>query len=164
MSKTIKVRLSTESLNSAISEIRAYQSEIKRKAGSLVRSLVSDGVEIAQMKIVQMDAVRLGDLLDSISGMYDPATGIGIIRAGAWYACYVEYGTGVIGAGAPHPSPAAGWKYDLNQHGEQGWWYWSDSDANWHWTKGIPSRPFMYETALELREKIHTLGKQVTIY
>lgn len=73
------------------------------------------------------------------------------------HALFVEFGTGVRGEQSPHPRP---WNYDVNGHGEQGWWYPTDnSDPNpikrygaggsvWAWTAGMPSRPFMYEAWL----------------
>lgn len=77
------------------------------------------------------------------------------------YAMFVEYGTGVVGADNPHPNPArSGWVYDINSHGEEGWWYqtvegdpnptkYITSTGEWlAWTKGMPSRPFMYMTWL----------------
>ena len=67
------------------------------------------------------------------------------------WAAFVEFGTGVVGKSNPHPDTGlANWKYDTNNHGEAGWWYFNDGE--WHWTKGMPSRPFMYETAQELRD------------
>lgn len=75
------------------------------------------------------------------------------------YAIFVEYGTGVVGESNPHPQPSRnGWVYDINEHGDSGWWYPSrESDPNptrtmtksgdWiAWTSGMPSRPFMYDT------------------
>lgn len=75
------------------------------------------------------------------------------------YAMFVEFGTGVVGEENKHPMPSRrDWKYDTKEHGESGWWYPSkESDPNptryqakdgkfWAWTKGMPSRPFMYET------------------
>lgn len=73
------------------------------------------------------------------------------------YAQYVEYGTGIVGSENPHPKPD-GWSYDVNNHGEAGWWYPTDgSDGNpskyetksgdmLAHTRGMPSRPFMYDT------------------
>ena len=87
------------------------------------------------------------------------------------YAIFVEFGTGIRGqtntptsrypASKRGQHPRAedyGWKYDTNKHGENGWWYPTDSsDPNpnitqnklgeWFgWTKGQSSRPFMYDT------------------
>ena len=63
---------------------------------------------------------------------------------------YVEFGTGIVGSENSHPDTSiVGWKYDTNKHGEKGWHYFKD--GAWHWTQGMPSRPFMYNTASELR-------------
>lgn len=76
------------------------------------------------------------------------------------YAMYVEFGTGVVGAKDSHPQVLSrGWRYDVNEHGELGWWYPTNiddpnptkyrSELGWYaWTKGQASRPFMYETWL----------------
>jgi len=85
-----------------------------------------------------------------------------IINMGAEYAMYVEFGTGLVGANNPHPNPSFNgedWEYDVNEHGEKGWWYpttaddpnptkkYSASEDMWFAkTKGMPARPFMYNT------------------
>lgn len=72
------------------------------------------------------------------------------------YAMYIEFGTGIVGAENPHPHP---WIYDVNAHGEKGWFYpTTENDPNpykhffngvlYAWTKGQKSRPFMYQTWL----------------
>lgn len=150
MGKVIKLTLDAQSINHGIRQIEAYKRDLRSKISRLLGVIVDEGAELARAKVIQMDAVMFGDLANSIGGIYDPATHIGVIFAGAPHAVFVEFGTGVVGAGNPHPDPVGGWKYDINSHGEAGWWYWSDSDNNWHWTKGMPSRPFMWETAKEL--------------
>ena len=80
------------------------------------------------------------------------------ITVASEYAVYIEYGTGIVGASNPHPHP---WAYDINEHGDEGWWYpTTESDPNpkkrynkqtgeiWAWTKGQASKPFMYMTWL----------------
>lgn len=76
------------------------------------------------------------------------------------HAMYVEFGTGIVGKGATHPNwKESGWDYDSKKHGESGWWYpttkddpnptkyySATSDTMWAWTKGLESRPFMYNT------------------
>ena len=66
---------------------------------------------------------------------------------------------------------ANGWKYDVNDHGEAGWWYPTDDDnlirytapdgKTYGWTKGMASRPFMYETAKELEVLCQQIAKKV---
>ena len=83
------------------------------------------------------------------------------------YAVFVEYGTGIIGQNNPHPRA---WEYDTNGHGYGGWWYPTTShDPNpnkWvnpetgqlmAWTRGQPSRPFMYRTWLWGTRSAHNI-------
>ena len=72
----------------------------------------------------------------------------------------MEFGTGVVGQESPHPDTSiVGWKYDMNQHGDMGWYYFKDGE--WHWTKGMPSRPFLYQTGMDLRERIEEIAREV---
>lgn len=83
---------------------------------------------------------------------------------------YVEFGTGIVGSENQHPALESGeakWGYDIKGHGESGWWY-PAKEGNWRnpytfrgengnllaWTKGMPSRPFMYDTMLWLKEQV----------
>lgn len=74
---------------------------------------------------------------------------------------FFEYGTGIKGQSEPHPkAPQEGWIYDVNTHGEFGWWYpTTESDPNPYkyvdkqgvlrgWTKGKFSKPVVYKTWL----------------
>lgn len=78
------------------------------------------------------------------------------------HAEFVEYGTGVVGAGNPHPQAEKySWEYASGEKSSQGrWWYPTTSDdtnpykkitKNGDWiapTSGLPSRPIMYDTFL----------------
>ena len=160
MSKKIIFGLSTKEINRAIRELEQYKKELNRKTSLLIEALTDRGVEIAKAQIRELGAVYTGELESSISGYFSPSTGVGIIKAGAPYAVYVEFGTGIVGAGSPHPAPA-GWRYDVNNHGEAGWWYFNDRDQKWHWTKGIESRPFMYNTVQILERECMRIAKEV---
>lgn len=89
------------------------------------------------------------------------------------YAMYVEFGTGYEGELSPHPNTeferlGRAWEYDVNDHGEKGWWYpTTQNDPNptkkrlksgdWiAWTRGQKSHPFMYETWLYLRRIMYS--------
>lgn len=160
MSKKIIFGLSTKEINRAIRELEQYKKELNRKTSLLIEALTDRGVEIAKAQIRELGAVYTGELEESITGYFNPTVQVGIIRAGAPYAIYVEFGTGVVGAGSPHPAPA-GWRYDVNNHGEAGWWYFNDRDQKWHWTKGIESRPFMYNTVQILERESVRIAKEV---
>lgn len=160
MSKRIIFGLSTKEINRAIRELEQYKKELNRKTSLLIEALTDRGVEIAKAQIRELGAVYTGELEESITGYFNPTVQVGIIRAGAPYAIYVEFGTGIVGAGSPHPAPA-GWRYDVNNHGEAGWWYFNDRDQKWHWTKGIESRPFMYNTVQILERESVRIAKEV---
>lgn len=160
MSKKIIFGLSTKEINRAIRELEQYKKELNRKTSLLIEALTDRGVEIAKAQIRELGAVYTGELEESITGYFNPTVQVGIIRAGAPYAIYVEFGTGIVGASSPHPAPA-GWRYDVNNHGEAGWWYFNDRDQKWHWTKGIESRPFMYNTVQILERESVRIAKEV---
>ena len=83
----------------------------------------------------------------------------GIIFTDCAHACYVEFGTGVVGSANPHPTLP--WEYDVNGHGENGWYYYDTDSGKVRFTKGLPSRPFMYETSRELEKKAIEIAKEV---
>ena len=163
MSKQITMNLSVSSIQNAIKELRQYQQDLNRKCEELAHRLADEGVIIAKMEVLSFPAVCTGELLESISDKPGAVITNGsqwIISTGCPWAKFVEFGTGVVGQNNPHPEPGlANWKYDVNQHGEAGWFYFKDGE--WHWTKGMPSRPFMYETRMELATKVGKIAKEV---
>lgn len=173
MPTKITFGLSKREVAEAIKEIEQIKRELPVKVKELVRRLTEEGKEIAKLKVKQLDAVYTGLLIDSIDGYFSESAGIGLIHTGnAWYAAFVEFGTGIVGKNSPHPvAEANGWKYDVNDHGEAGWWYPTDDDnlirytapdgKTYGWTKGMASRPFMYETAKELEVLCQQIAKEV---
>lgn len=152
MAERIEIRLNPESVGEAITRITEIRNKVKRMASELGQALVEDGVFIAKTWIIAYDAVETGELLNSIEGFFDASTGRGFIRASSDHAAFVEYGTGIRGYENKQNSPdrPAGWEYDKNHHGHSGWFY-----ANGRWTKGMPPRPFMWQTWNELCNKAH---------
>lgn len=160
--KQIKFNLSQKSIQSAIKQLEAYKKDLNRKCQLLVEALTAKGIDIAKFHVQNLGAFYTGELEASIGGYYSPSLGVGIIYAGSWYACYVEFGTGLVGQQSPHPEASqSGWVYDVNNHGEVGWIYFNERDGKYHWTTGMPSRPFMYLTAKELDAICETVAKAV---
>lgn len=106
----------------------------------LITSRVVEAVKESSAAV--MDAAKIlvpvdtGSLRDSIAMQVELKGKIvvGTIYAGADHAAFVEYGTGIVGAAAPHPPlPSEGvpitgsWIYDYKG---QGW-------------IGMPARPFL---------------------
>lgn len=161
--KKIRVGLSASEFKKAAEEVKRYKKEIIRKTRKLAERLAEEGVDIAKIKISEYPAVDTGELLNSMK-----AEAGDVIQAGSkWivftdcpHAAYVEFGTGLSGEKDPHPDTSlVGWRYDINEHGEAGWHYYKNGE--WHWTKGMQSRPFMYETGRDLRMKVSRIAKEV---
>ena len=154
--KTIEMELTPASIRNAIKEVEKFRKDLMLALSRLVERLVEQGVEVAKMEIVSIGAVYDGDLYDSIYGTYNPETHIGTIYTDCEYAVYVEYGTGIRGENSPHPEPN-GYQYDKNGHGADGWVY-KGEDGQFHWTDGMPARPFMYNTLRELEIEAERRG------
>ena len=161
MAKTvIRFKLNEKDIDRAIREVSQFKKQFLEKCNKLIEVLTDRGEEIAKIQVAQLDAVYTGELMNSIEGYYSPTYNVGIIKAGAYYAAYVEFGTGVVGSQSPHPNPQ-GWQYDVNGHGDEGWVYYDDDGGKFRWTKGFKSRPFMYNTARQLERECAKIAKGV---
>lgn len=158
--RVITFSLDGQEITRAINELEQFKREFTEKCNLLIEALTDYGVEVARIQVAKLDAVYTGELMNSIDGYYSPTYNVGIIKAGAYYAAYVEFGTGVVGKGSPHPDPQ-GWQYDINQHGEEGWVYYDDYSGKFRWTKGFKSRPFMYNTARDLERNCKRIAREV---
>jgi len=143
MSDKISINVfSRKSISDAISLVQKKQDEIEGGHSKTVEQLTQIGYEY-MMTIVKVES---GELADSITWEYDAETKTGRIKVGSDYAIFVEYGTGIVGASNPHPEPAPGWTYDVNEHGEKGWTYFDEKQNRYRWTKGQPASAFVYRT------------------
>ena len=146
----IRCTLTADSLDKAIAQVKAYGDKVRQAEMVIVKRLAEDGAKQAQDLVAYINAVDTGELMGSIT--HEESGNTGKIIAGAEHAAYVEFGTGVVGAGSPHPNPV-GWAYDINGHGEAGWIYKGD-DGHLHWTRGMASRPYMYDTAQMMAQAV----------
>lgn len=168
--KTISVRLDAKSIKRAVKELEKYKKDIEKKAKALVQRLSDLGADIARVKIVSMGANYSGALLSSVSGFYSSTLNIGYVKITNDHAAFVEFGTGVVGQANPHRNgeylSKAAWQYATGpkilttQDGRIGWIYPTD-DGGFRFTEGMKSRPFMYETALELQQEFPRLAREV---
>ena len=142
--RVIRFELSPEGIDKAIEEINRFKGDFLRTCNELLNELTTFGKETAQLEILRLGAFDTGELADSIKGVWNGNQRIGMIYTGTYYAVFVEFGTGIVGEQNPHPEQP--WDYDVNGYGEDGWYYVDGRDMKGHWTKGQPSRPFMYNT------------------
>ena len=160
--RTITMTLDTASIDHAIRELGNYEKWVEDRINELMRELVGRGVGMAIKHIAMLGAVDTGELSDSMDGYYSANHHTGFIYTTAFYAPFVEYGTGIIGKMGPKdPFTPTAWVHDHNEHGEDGWSYISERDGKLHWTRGQISRPFMYDTYRELEATAGRIAKEI---
>lgn len=165
----ITCSLSSDGLAKAAKEVREYKQKLIDKSKQLITALTEYGAIVSRTFVIDLDAVDKGFLANSIGAYYDPTTNTGFIRADCDYAVFVEFGTGVRGAGSPYPGDAInsvayrygdGTQYVMLSDGRVGWFYPAD-DGTMKFTEGMPSRPFMFNTAQELRRRYVSFAREV---
>ena len=170
--KRLKADLSIIGIRQLQKDIEKYQNSIEYKAKLLAENLADMGVEIARVKISSLDAIFTGELIQSIHTEYKSSIRGGAIFcvvADSDHAVFVEFGTGIVGKQSPYPYPLPDgmtWEYASGKtirqlsDGRYGWFYKGDN-GQWYFTEGMESRPFMYETSLELEKKVVSVAKRV---
>lgn len=183
--KTISMNcLSQSSIQNAIKQLRDYQNSLAYKCQMVAQKLAEKGVEIARVQIADLDAIFNQDLIKSIHSEYDGSVkggGVWEVVAGTDHAMFVEFGTGIVGQEHPYPGElpdGVTWDYasgktirqamqDITINGDTfvkaGEYYWTyiGDDGKLHITKGMPSRPFMYYTSLQLMKLVEKTVKEV---
>ena len=173
MEKTININLfDQKSIQAAVKALRDYENSLEYKCRLLAETLAEKGVEIARVQIADLDAIFTSELLQSIHSEYVGSVkggGVWAVVAGTDHAAFVEFGTGVVGKQSPYPyqlPEGVDWQYASGKtirqlaDGRYGWFF-PAVDGNWYFTDGMPSRPFMYLTAIELRDIVSQTAKVV---
>ncbi len=166
---------------------------MKKYKSQKVLSMQSLGNWIKELKVSEKQypkvAVRIADRLadEMLENTYPDTYKVpGRLREGGLVAeagirndepkwKYHEYGTGVIGSQFPHIAEvlqSIGWKYDVNNHGEKGWWYpTTESDPNpykWKdetgqlraWTRGLVAERAFYEALQRVEELFPEISRE----
>lgn len=173
MEKTININLfDQKSIQAAVKALRDYENSLEYKCRLLAETLAEKGVEIARVQIADLDAIFTSELLQSIHAEYVGSVkggGVWAVVAGTDHAAFVELGTGIVGKQSPYPyqlPEGVDWQYASGKtirqlaDGRYGWFYPAD-DGKWYFTEGMPSRPFMYMTAIELCDIVSQTAKVV---
>jgi len=163
--------LDVASIDAAIAELEKEKKFVHEAAAEIVRTLTMLG----EQKAKELIPVDTGEAQASIIGYVLDEDNVGIISATGEYCVYLEFGTGVKGQSSPHPSSEwlaeasalTGGKYTgyltgkhifTTKDGRIGWLYPGD-DGKLHFTEGIDSQHFMYDTLLYLRSKVAEVAK-----
>lgn len=154
-----KITFTLGNIDDAIAQIDAYEKKIQQSIRDFLTKLLEFGVEISRAKIVELGAIDSGELHDSLAYTLYKEGNKGVLFTDCAHACFVEFGTGIKGAANPHPTLP--WAYDTNGHGEDGWYYYDTEQGRIRFTKGMPSRPFLYETAKEMEQRAAEIAREV---
>lgn len=172
MRNTIKLTLSTNSIQQAITELQAYKLNVIAKKNEVARRLAERGVEVAKAQVYDLDAVFTTELFHSIhSGSQGVQNGnaIFVVKADSEHAIFVELGTGYEGQNEPYPfdfPENMNWEYGSGKtirhlkDGTYGWFF-PMPDGTYRFTRGMPSRPFMHNTFTELFRIAREVVKEV---
>lgn len=173
MKRVFKTDLSRSGIADLRKQLVDYKNNVlQQKVDLLAKRLAEKGVAIAQTNIATYDAIFTGELISSIEARYGGSTkgsAVFYVVADSRHAVFVEFGTGQLGLEGSYPYPfpeGVEWNYNTGktifeiENGQYGWFYPAE-DGEWYFTQGMPSRPFMYETAVELMTEIAKTAREV---
>ncbi len=143
-------RLSIASLDEWINQLK-----IKEKSYPKVAVRIADRLADEMMKCdVYSGTIKVPAILE---GNVAKAG----IRSTNETDAFPEFGTGIVGSQNPHVAEAlelAGWKYDVNEHGEKGWVY--PTEDGYRWTKGQPASKKFWNALQKANEMFPEIGKE----
>lgn len=163
----ITVDLSVAGLAELNRKLDDYMKQTDNKLRLFIKTLAEKGVEIAKAEISGFPAVFTGELLDS---MYcqdvspDKDNIIFVVRTDNAHAAFVEFGTGQRGMDKPYDyklPDGVTWIYadtvnskHIRQNPVTGkyYWFYPGRDGKYHYTEGLPARPYMHNTSVKLQE------------
>lgn len=157
-----------ESITDAIGQLSLFERQHENRVDLFLRKLAENGVQIAKDHVQMYDAVFTADLLNHIH-LDKKASGIYAVVSDSEHCAFVEFGTGQLGEEGPYPYPfpdGVNWTYNEGptifqiDAGQYGWFY-PTLDGKWKFTQGMPARPYMYETALELETVLKKVAREV---
>lgn len=165
--------LSRSSIERAVKEIREYRDSLQHKVDIFAKTLADRGVDFAQIHIADLDAIFTGELIESIHSeflMSGRMKTIFAIVADCKHAAFVEFGTGQMGIDSPYPynlPEGVSWEYasgeKIRQNAITGryYWFYPGKDGKIHYTEGMPARPFMHETGMDLQAIVAETAKKI---
>lgn len=163
--------LSQASIQQLKNDLKEYENSLTYKTQILAERLAELGVQIARVKVAELDAVFTGELISSIHSEYKasmPSGAVFAIVTDSEHAAFVEFGTGIVGLNNSYPfkfPEGVDWKYASGEtirqlaDGRYGWFY--EKDGDWYFTEGMPARPFMYNTYIELMSLVEKTAKEI---
>ena len=174
MSKTITVDIMKfNGISDLHKLLEQYTNSLEYKTRLFAERLAEKGVEIARLNIANLDAIFTSDLISSVHKEYISSFKGGVIFAivtDSKHAMFVEFGTGQRGKDKPYPyklPDGVSWDYAVGKTIRQNpitghyYWFYPGRDGKWHYTEGMPARPFMHNTSMEMLNIIVKTAKDI---
>lgn len=179
MAKTISFGLSVREVQTAIKELRQYQSDLPGKCEELCRRLTAEGIQIARAHIGNSGFgkyIRLSSEItqeqagcravfymeDSQKIVSRWQTQEGVKSAEVSPSLMIEFGSGLKAKNPIGISGVGTGTFPGGTHGaDPGGWYYMDLSGKWHHSSGISPKMPMYFAGKEMREKIVSIAKEV---
>lgn len=171
--KILTATLSVSSIKNLQKELEKYKGGLTFKCRLFAEKLAERGVEIARVQIADLDAIFTGELIQSLHSEYKGSIQYGAIFAvvtDSKHCAFVEFGTGQRGEDKPYPYPlpeGVSWDYNVGKTIRQNpvtgryFWFYPGQDGKWHYTEGMPARPFLHNTSMELIREVQKIAKEV---
>lgn len=143
--------LSLESMNEWLRELK----NLEKKKIPKVALKIADRLADEMIKDVYPDTKKISAKLEGSRAV------AGIKNEKSKWA-YKEYGTGIVGSQDPHVAEAlqqAGWKYDVNDHGEKGWIY-PVGNGEYRWTKGQPASKEFWNALIKAEKLFPEIARE----
>lgn len=143
------MELSIESLNKAKKLLQNFENNYKQG----IKNAIKTATEAMYNKVLQYCYDNgISNHTDAIHWEFDEDKNIGRVWTNDWVLIFNEMGTGIVGSENPHPKLGT-WRYDVNEHGEKGWFY-PKEDGTYGWTRGLPSRHMFYSAFEDIKNEI----------
>lgn len=168
--------LNLKTVDEAIKQIEAYQKRVANLIPDFLKACAEAIRDKANERLL-FEAMSLGLsglLLNDITSSWETeqtSDSSIILRNTSKKAVYIEFGVGTIGGSNEHTQASeAGYKYDMNAHGDEGWTFWvrnneidigteyresekthRDGTIEIH-TQGQPATMFLYQSAMDFFE------------
>lgn len=158
--------LSASSVRNARRQLFAYRKRIPERLDRYLSALAEIGVDAAVVALESAGRSETGELANSIR-VEKQSEHTYLVVTDCWYAAYVEFGTGVVGARKPYPMdypagigrPLTQTKKHTSMDGS--WVYFDERQGGFFTTYGQMPAAFMATADAEMIQSVARLAKEV---
>lgn len=162
MSKVIKISLSSQSVEQAIKELKAYRDSLERRKNQLLEELANIGLREASVRFTTAMYDGVNDAEVTVETIEN---GYRIVAEGKAVA-FIEFGAGVYhNPTEPYPNPRPEGIVGIGEYGKgygkrQAWGF-KDDSGELVITHGNPAAMPMWHASEEMRNSILKIARRV---